>query len=222
MTPATSAPPPAARASAAGRLPGLAGAARRYGFALAAMAAVAIGLAGLWAVGALTHGHDEHSGPVALRTTAPVGDLSVAVMSVQRLRDGHAGVNSPRLPMSGPAMPMSSMGEIGGALKAGQEQIAVTVTLRNPTDKPVSYDAGRLLLVSKGREVPLLKPTRSTLGDGVLRPGSQISGGIFYTVKAGAAPLSLQDVKTDTVFTLDRRTSVPGSKAAAEGDGHGH
>lgn len=190
--------------------------------AQAALAACAIGLAVLWATGAFTHGHEESGGPVALRTSAPVGDLSMAVMGVQRLRDGHAGVKSPKLPMQGPAMPSASMGEIGGAPKAGQEQIAVTVTLRNPTDRTVGYDAGKLLLVSNEREVPLLQPTRSTLGDGTLRPRSQISGSIFYVIKAGTAPLALQDVETDTVFTLDSRSRVPGAKPAAKGDGHEH
>ena len=220
MPPRTPPPPTAARATAAGPLPRLAGGARRYGFALATVVAVAIGLTAMWTNGEFTHGHQE-TGPVGLRTSAPVGDLSLAVIGVQRLRDGYAGVNSPRLPMTGPAMPMSAMGKVGGAPKAGQEQIVVTVTLRNPTDDTVDYDAGRLLLVNNGREVPLLKPTRSTLGDGKLRPGSQISGSIFYIIKAGTAPLALQDVASDTVFVLDQRTKIPTAKQPARG-AHGH
>lgn len=193
----------------------------RYRFALVALAAVAAGVAAMAYNGQLSHGGaQDASGPVALRTSAPVGGgLSLAVMSYQRLRDGHAGVNSPRLPMSGPAMPSSTMGEIGGALKRGQEQIVVTVGLRNPGGEPRGYDAGRFLLVKDGREVPLLRPTRSTLGEGRLMPRARVSGSIFFVVKPGTSPLQLRDSATDTVFLLDRG-SVSG--AGRSSDGHGH
>lgn len=198
-------------------------AAGRYPFALAAAAAVAIGVGAMWAAGALTHGgHHGATAVVPLRTSAAVGDMSVAVMEVQRLRDAHAGVNSPKLPMSGPAMPSSTMGPIGGSLTAKQEQIAVTLTLRNPSEHPVRYDAGRLLLVKDGREVPLLKRTRSTLGEGTLMPGSQISGGIYYVVRRGTAPLQLRDVGSRTVFAIDRPGSAPQAAGGAADDDHGH
>lgn len=192
--------------------------ARSYAAALVALAVVAAGLTGMWAGGVLSH-HDEHGrgALVALRTSAPVGDLSLAVMGFQRLRDAHAGVNSPRLPMSGPAMPSSTMGPIGGSLSSKQEQIAVTVTLRNPSDHVVGYDAGRLLLVHDGREVPLLRRTRSTLGEGRLMPGSQVSGTVYYVIKPGTAPLELRQVGTDTAFAVDQRGAVPQPKLPAGG-----
>ncbi len=205
-----------------GPLAGLTRGAGRYRFALAALAAVGAAIAVMAYSGELSHGGggDDASGPVALRTSAPVGGgLSLAVMSYQRLRDGHAGVNSPRLPMSGPAMPSSTMGEIGGALKRGQEQIVVTVSLRNPGGRAREYDAGRFLLVKDGREVPLLRPTRSTLGEGRLMAQARVSGSIFFVVKPGTSPLQLRDSATDTVFLLDRG-SVSG--AGPSGDGHGH
>lgn len=198
---------------------------RRYAAALAALLVVALGLGAMWAGGGPDHGHatTTSGAPVPLRTSAPVGDLSGSVMGFQRLRDGHAGVNSPRLPMTGPAMPSATMGKIGGSLNARQEQIAVTLSLRNPSDKAVAYDAGRFLLVRNGQEVPLLRPTRSTLDAGTLAPGSQISGSVFYVVKAGTSPLQLRDATTDTVFVLDPRGKLPPAKPSADGhgdDGH--
>ena len=208
---------------AGGPLAGLGRSVSRYRFALAGLAAVGAGIAAMAYNGELSHesaGHAPGAGTVALRTSAPVGGgLSLAVMNYQRLRDGHAGVNSPRLPMSGPAMPMSSMGQIGGSLKRGQEQIVVTVSLRNPADRPREYDAGRFLLVKNGREVPLLRPTRSTLGEGRLMAQARVSGSIFFVVKAGTAPLQLRDSATDAVFTLDRG-AVSGTGRSTGGHGH--
>ncbi len=222
MTSGTPAPPPAAQEIASGARYALRLRMRTYASALVALAAVAVGVSAMGISGALTdHGHGGHGGLVALRTSAPAGDLSLAVMNVQRLRDAHAGVNSPRLPMSGPAMPSSAMGPIGGALTAKQEQIAVTVTLRNPGDRAVTYDAGRLLLVHDGREVPLLRRTRSTLGDGRLMPGSQVSGSIYYVVKPGTAPLELRPTGTDTVFAVDQRDAIAQPKQPPGGhEGH--
>lgn len=204
-----------------GPLASLGGGVSRYRFALAGLAAIGAAVGAMAYSGALSHGGArDASAVVPLRASAPVGGgLSLAVMRYQRLRDGHAGVNSPRLPMSGPAMPSSTMGEIGGALKRGQEQIVVTVSLRNPGGQPRGYDAGRFLLVKDGREVPLLRPTRSTLGEGRLMPRARVWGSIFFVVKPGTSPLQLRDSATDTVFLLDRGAV---SGAGQSSDGHGH
>lgn len=153
----------------------------------------------------------------AIGQSVHAGTLAASVTGFRRLADGHAGVNSPSLPMSGPGMPMA-MGPVAGAVEKGQERIAVRVTLVNTGRGARPYGVRDLTLVSAGRPVPLLAPTRSDLVDGSLAAGFRVDGTVQFIVKQGTAPLELRVTGSPTRVLLDARGTVP----TAPGTGHGH
>lgn len=181
--------------------------------ALVTFALVLAGLALLASTVGLGHGgaHD-HAG---LPATDRVGDLEVTVHRFVRLADGHAGTNSPKLPMSGPAMPMVGGGHIPDAVHTGQERVAVGVMLRNTGDEAMAYDALDFVLLAGGRPAELVGPVQSTLGAGTLPPGARIAGEVYFPISDGTDDLAVRHVSS-------RRAIALGDDAHAGNGEHPH
>lgn len=184
--------------------------------ALLSVGMLAVGAVGGWQTWL---GERAEATPRVAAIGQPVraGALAATVTGFRRLADGHAGVNSPSLPMSGPGMPMA-MGPVAGAVEKGQERIAVRVSLVNTGRDARPYGVRDLTLTSAGRPVPLLAATRSDLLDGSLAAGFRVEATVQFVVKEGTAPLELRVAGSPTRVLLDSRGSVP----AAPGTGHGH
>ena len=161
-------------------------------------------------------GHDHEHG-TALPATDRIGDVELTISSAVRLTDGHAGANSPKLPMGGEAMPMAGGGHIQGATDTGQERIAVSVRLHNQGTAAVSYDALDVHLRASGRAAELLRPVESTLGAGVLPPGARIAGEVYFVVKDGTQELSVRHAGSHRDIPLGEDVTTGGA-----GGGHGH
>lgn len=162
------------------------------------------------------HAHVAGAAPVVQR----LGDVDFVVDGAVRLADGHAGANSPKLPMGGPAMPMAGSGHIQGATHEGEERISVAVRFRNRGTRPVSYDALDIQLLASGRPAELLRPVESTLGAGLLPAGARIAGSVYFVVKDGTHDLTIRHVAST------ERIRVPddvqhGASGGASGE-HGH
>jgi hypothetical protein len=123
-----------------------------------------------------------------------IGDVDFVVDGAVRLADGHAGVNSAKLPMGGPTMPMAGAGHIEGATHSGEERLSVAVRFHNRGAVPVSYDALDVVLLANGRPAELLRPVESTLGAGLLPAGARIAGEIYFVVKDGTDDLTVRHV----------------------------
>ena len=181
--------------------------------ALVTLALVLAGLALLASTVGLGHGGThEHAG---LPATERIGDLELTVHRFARLADGHAGTNSPKLPMSGPAMPMVGAGHIADAVHTGQERVAVGVMLRNTGDEAMAYDALDFLLLAGGRPAELVGPMQSTLGAGTLPPGARIAGEVYFSIKDGTDDLAVRHVRS-------RRATPLSDDAHAGGGAHAH
>lgn len=157
------------------------------------------------------------------------GDLEVVVRDVHRLADGHAGVNSPVLPMSGPgmAMPMApgsapdAMPGMAGAVQPGQERVTVTVALHNRGSAPLAYRPQDVRLLSRGRPVETVGAVASDLRAGELPPGARVEAVLQFVVPEGTAPLEASVRGVPSRFLLDATTRTPRTPAPATG-GAGH
>jgi len=187
---------------------------------LAAAALVAVCVGGLWAAGGFGHEHDHvRHGHAPSRPRLVTDDgLEVALVGFERLADGHAGVNSPVLPMNSRGMPMAGgMGPIGDAIEKGQERIAVSVLLHNKGTAVHDYTPDGFSLSSKGRPVELLANTTSTAAPGGLVAGARLSSTVYFVVPEGAWPLALSyDGKGGLSLKATRPAPVP------PGGAHGH
>lgn len=155
---------------------------------------LAASVAGLWATGGFGHGHEggpPAGSPSRARLVAP-GGLELALVSFERLADGHAGVNSPVLPMTSRGMPMAgNMGPIGDAIAKGSERVAVSVLLHNKGPRTLRYSTGAFGLTSAGEPVALLRPTQSTFSSDALPPGARLSATVYFVIPEGRWPLAL-------------------------------
>ena len=180
---------------------------------------VTVALAGLWASGSFGHDHSSHRhdhGPSRPRLVTD-DDVEVALVGFERLSDGHAGVNSPVLPMNSAGMPMSGMGPIGDAIEKGQERVAVSVLFHNRGNRAHEYSPDRFSLTSSGRSVELLRRPQSTFAPGALVPGARLSATVYLVMPEGTSPLAL---------SYDGHGPLPlvgASPAGSAGEGdHGH
>ena len=174
-------------------------------------AAVGVGFAVLTATAGFGDGHASRAGsqPVVQR----IGDVEFVVDGAVRLADGHAGVNSAKLPMGGPAMPMVGAGAVEGATSGGEERISVAVRFWNRGAVPVSYDALDVELLSSGRPAALLRPVESTLGAGLLPAGARVAGDVYFVIEDGTDDL--------TVHHVSSRREIPVVDDADAGAGGG-
>lgn len=147
----------------------------------------------LTATAGFGHGHG-HGVAATQPVVQQIGDVEFVVEGAVRLVDGHAGTNSAKLPMGGPAMPMVGAGHVEGATQSGEERVAVAVRFRNLGAVPVSYDALDVLLLASGRPAELLRPVESTLGTGLLPAGARIAGDVYFVVKDGTDDLTVRHI----------------------------
>ena len=235
-------------ASAAPRLPrqpgaGRAGESSSRRRRLVSLAVVAIVLALL--AGAAFAVVTVRNAPVTagVGSAVPVAGLDLTVVEFSRRIDAAAGVNTEKMPLSGPAMPMGSMNGMpgmgaddaahsedgtmppmpgmAGMLEKGQERVDVSVAIRNGQDDAVKLDAARFQLFSNGTAVPLLQPTASDLTAPSVPPGFTTSGMLTFVIPEGTAPLELRyDGESSRVVLGTSAGAAEEGSQAPHGDAH--
>ena len=217
------------------------GSARRRRLVSVAVIAIVLALLGGAAFAVIT----VRSAPLiaGMGTSVPVAGLELTVVDFSRRIDAAAGVNTEKMPLSGPAMPMGSMNGMpgmgaddaahsedgtmpampgmAGMLEKGQERVDVSVAIRNGQDDAVRLDAARFQLFSNGTAVPLLQPTASDLTAPSVPPGFTTSGMLTFVIPEGTAPLELRYGGESSRVVLDTSAGAAdeGSQAP-HGDAH--
>lgn len=230
------------RATAAGPRPGRTGAGVTY-VVLCCLASVLLIAAGAAAWSEVTG--PRQPAVVGLDETMSMAGLDVVVSRFERRADAVAGVNAKKQPMSGPAMPMnapltggepqasgttdkpdmpgmsgmSGMSGMAGALKEGEERIDIDISLQNSSDETLpSLDPSRLELMSDGRPVPLLQPTKSDVTVTPLSAGHAMAGTVNFIIPQGTTPLELRYRGQASIVVLETATD-PSEHGAGPQDG---
>lgn len=110
------------------------------------------------------------------------------------------------------------MSGMAGALKDGEERIDVDISMQNSGDEAVpSLDPTQLELLSNGRPVPLLQPTRSDVTVTLLPAGYAMAGTVNFIISQGTAPLELRYRGEKSVVILESSTVASGHGEASQG-----